>query len=192
MFRRWFGLSCALLLFVSLAKAASAEEDIPASVTATFFAPVPYIDAEGSVCLSEETDSGKGDNERGRDGETSRLKPETPEVVVAGRVGDGEGMDANDVFFNDGVPPETPGDGVDRPTEFAIYISSSTDGWKILLTAALIGFDESEASLQWQYASRTAPDEWMDAPGATATVYSFTMTPETANRSWRLIAVIKE
>jgi len=87
------------------------------------------------------------------------------------------------------APFEPPIGNVHWPKEPSIQISSATGGGNVTLTAQLIGFDERDVELRWQYESHVA-GEWVDAPGGTATTYSFAVAPETVNRTWRLVAII--
>lgn len=59
----------------------------------------------------------------------------------------------------------------------------------ITLTGELIGFDDTEPSLQWQYDDG---DFWVDVEGASGLTHAFIATEETINYSWRLSVVVDE
>ena len=62
------------------------------------------------------------------------------------------------------------------------------EGSMIDLWAELIGFENINAALQWQYFD----GQWKDVEGATATTHSFTATRESINYGWRLVATVIE
>lgn len=63
-------------------------------------------------------------------------------------------------------------------------------GDTITLSAELIGYDDVQVSLQWQYTKDG--ETWVDATGSgsNALVYSFQVDEETAGTSWRLAVTI--
>jgi len=264
MHRKWFGLACALLLVIALARGAPADEDASSSAVVTASVTVTYMDASDSIFHEEVLGEGQpvlrpagtpqweghdflfwydpsvgkvpfgfgvaaekdlvlwpsfetehvavaaapavgkaqtnsddqGEGGRGRDrrtpAPTPTPQPEDLEIVIIDNVdGDDDSGDGND--DGDGSATcEVPVEDAERPKESTIHISSAISDGNIVLTANLVGFDVSDVSLQWQYASHATPDVWRDAPGATATTYSFPATPVTVNRSWRLVAIMKK
>lgn len=69
---------------------------------------------------------------------------------------------------------------------FSTHKACMQAGDTVELWAELVGFYESDATLQWQYAERGS--EWVDVPGATGLTHSFAVTGETINYGWRLVA----
>lgn len=60
-------------------------------------------------------------------------------------------------------------------------------GEVITLTGELVGFEDKDINLQWQYDDGMC---WTDVPGANDLTHSFTATVESINYSWRLAVTV--
>lgn len=63
------------------------------------------------------------------------------------------------------------------------------EGDIITMTAELVGFDDVDTSVQWQFDDGFT---WIDVPGATRLTHAFIATAETVNYSWRLSVAVHE
>lgn len=63
------------------------------------------------------------------------------------------------------------------------------EGDIITMTGELVGFDDMDVTVQWQYDNGMC---WTDVPGANKTTHAFVATAETINYSWRLSVSIPE
>ena len=59
-------------------------------------------------------------------------------------------------------------------------------GTKITLTAEMIGFENVDYKLQWQYS--TDKKEWIDEPGANGDSFTYELNQTTARYIWRVVA----
>lgn len=57
------------------------------------------------------------------------------------------------------------------------------EGDIITMTGELVGFENANVSVQWQFDNGA---RWIDVPGATKLTHAFVATAETVNYSWRL------
>lgn len=63
------------------------------------------------------------------------------------------------------------------------------EGDIITLTGELVGFENADVALQWQYDDGLY---WIDVPGANSCTHAFAATAETINYSWRLSVMIND
>jgi hypothetical protein len=56
----------------------------------------------------------------------------------------------------------------------------------ITMTAELIGFENLNYTLQWQYS--IDQKEWTDEPGANGTSFTFELNETTVQYTWRVVA----
>jgi hypothetical protein len=59
-------------------------------------------------------------------------------------------------------------------------------GTLITMTAELIGFENVDYTLQWQYS--VGDNEWVNEPGANGTTFTFELNETTVQYTWRVVA----
>ena len=79
----------------------------------------------------------------------------------------------------------------DNPLEIRIVSDWPTGkvgyvGARITLTAKLIGFDNRQYTLQWQYSVDN--ENWIDISGAHDITYTYTLDETTTQYTWRVVA----
>lgn len=57
------------------------------------------------------------------------------------------------------------------------------EGDLITLAADMVGYEDTEITLQWQFSNGLA---WIDVPGANGLTHSFVATDESIHYSWRV------
>ena len=85
-------------------------------------------------------------------------------------------------------------DDSEEEDEGSVYITANVDensdqleGTKVVLTAHVEGYENTEYSYQWQ--KSIDGENWIDISGATDSEYTFTLTEETGDYTWRVILV---